>query len=199
VNSDIRTARGVTLTGQADMEVAPVFRWCTVLLLLWLFTPAPVVGGGQSLPSRHVESSYSLALRLTDNPAQPLFVVGITGGFTGIQMVASVYRDGRVVTVRRGAGRSNAPVETHVPLSRNAVQVVLGAAVRSHVFAIPRSVQDAVFGADIPVLFFRVATTTGVRRVHVMGGESSHPAGSQAFFPIWSLLYAIAGYPPQVG
>jgi hypothetical protein len=115
-----------------------------------------------------------------------------------VQMVASVYRDGRVVTVRRGAGRSGTPVETRVPLSRDAVQIVLGAAVRNHIFTIPRSVQDAVFGADIPVLSFRFVTTSGARCVHVMGGESSHPAGSQAFFPIWSLLYALAGYSPQV-
>jgi hypothetical protein len=38
----------------------------------------------------------------------------------------------------------------------------------------------------------------GQRSVHAMGGETSHAAGSQAFFPIWSLLYAIAGYPPQI-
>jgi hypothetical protein len=175
-----------------------VSRWCVALLSLWLFVPAPALAAGQSLPSLRVENSHALALRMTDDPAKPLFVVGIQGGFTGVQMVASVYRDGRVVTLRRGAGRSSTPVETRVPLSRNAVQVVLGAAVRGHVFAIPRSVQDAVFGADIPVLSFRFVTTSGARSVHVMGGESSHPAGSQAFFPIWSLLYAIAGYPPQV-
>ena len=171
-------------------------RWYAMVLLLWLFILAPAVAAGQSVPSHRVKNPH--ALHLTDDPAKPLFVVGIKGGFTGIQMVASVYRDGRVVTVRRGAGQSNAPVETRVPLSRDAVQIVLGAAVRSHVFAIPRNVQDAVFGADIPVLSLRFVTTSGARSVHVMGGESSHPAGSQAFFPTWSLLYALAGYPPQV-
>ena len=114
-------------------------------------------------------------------------------------MIASVYRDGRVVTVRQGAGRSGTPVETRVPLSVIAVQKVLGWAVSSHVFSIPRSVQDAVFGADIPVLSLSIATNSGVRRVHVMGGEFSHPPGSAAFFPLWSLLDALAGYPPQVG
>jgi hypothetical protein len=173
-------------------------RWYAVVLSLWLFTLLPGVAHGQSPASHRGERSHPLALRVTDDPATPLFAVGIRGGFTGVQMVASVYGDGRVVTIRRGAGQAPTPVETRVPLSRGAVQVVLGAAVRSQVFAIPRSVQDAVFGADVPVLSFRMATTRGVLRVHVMGGERSHPAGSQAFFPIWSLLYALAGYPPQV-
>jgi len=78
------------------------------------------------------------------------------------------------------------------------VVAVFKAAQRSHVFAIPRAVQDAVFGADIPVLSFSISTTRGQRSVQAMGGETSHAAGSQAFFPIWSLLYAIAGYPPQI-
>jgi hypothetical protein len=157
------------------------------------------IAGARSLDSRRVAASHPHALRLTSDPSKPLFTVGIRGGFTGAQMVASVYGDGRVLTVRRGTGASPTTVETHVPLSRGAVQTVLAAAVRSHVFAIPRSVQDAAFGADIPVLSFRIVTTRGARSVHVMGTEGSHPADSQAFFPIWSLLHAIAGYPPQIG
>ena len=183
--------------GQSETEAVPVCHWRVVLLSLWLFALSPAVVAAQLLPSPRVENSHP-ALRLTDDPAKPLFVVGIQGGFTGVQMVASVYRDGRVVTVRRGAGRSGTPVETRIPLNPKAVQIVLQAAVRNHVFAIPRSVQDAVFGADIPVLSLRFVTRSGARSVHVMGGESSHPAGSQAFFPIWSLLYALAGYPPQI-
>jgi hypothetical protein len=175
-----------------------VFRWCAVLLSVWLLALAPAVAAGRSLNSYRVESTHPPALRLADDPSKPLFTVGISGGFTGVQMVASAYRDGHVLTVRLGLGRSSAPAETRVPLSRGAVQVVLEAAVRSHVFAIPRSVQDAVSGADVPVLSFRIATTRGVLGVHVMGGEGSHPAGSGAFFPIWSLLYAVAGYPPQI-
>jgi hypothetical protein len=174
-----------------------VSRWFAVLLSMSLVTIAPALAAG-SHDSHHAAKTHHLALRLADDPSKPLFTVGISGGFTGVQMVASAYRDGRVLTVRLGLGRSSAPVETRVPLSLGAVQAVLGAAMRSHVFAIPRSVQDAVFGADVPVLTFRIATTRGVRSVHVMGGERNHPAGSQAFFPIWSLLYAIAGYPPQV-
>jgi hypothetical protein len=143
--------------------------------------------------------SPSHALRLTNDPTMPLFTVGISGGFTAAEMLASVYGDGRVLTVHQGTGGSPRTVETNVPLSRSAVQTVLNAAVRSHVFSIPRSVQDATFGADIAVLSFRIATNHGVRSVHVMGTEGSHPARSQAFFPIWNLLYAIAGYPPHIG
>jgi hypothetical protein len=174
-------------------------RWCAASLSLLLLTLAPARAAGASLSARHLESPHSLALRLANDPSKPLFAVGIKGGFIGIQMMASVYGDGRVFTVRKGAGRSNTPLETHVPLSRKAVQVVLKAAVRGHVFAIPRTVQDAVFGADIPILSFRIMTNRGIRSVHVMGGESSHPPGSQAFFPIWNLLYALAGYPTQIG
>jgi hypothetical protein len=174
-------------------------RWCAVSLSLLLLALVPASAAGASLRALHAENSHSLALRLANDPSKPVFAVGIQGGFTGVQMIALVYGDGRVLTVRKGAGRSNAPLETHVPLSRKAVQVVLQAAVRRHVFAIPHSVQDAVFGADIPILSFRFVTNRGIRSVHVMGGESSHPPGSQTFFPIWSLLYALAGYPPQVG
>jgi hypothetical protein len=173
-----------------------VCRWSAVLLSTCLLMLAPTVAAGSF--AHRVAGTHPLALRLADDPSKPVFTVGISGGFTGVQMVASADRDGRVLTVRLGLGRSSAPVETRVPLSLGAVQVVLGQATRSHVFAVPRSVQDAVFGADVPVLTFRIATTRGVRSVHVMGGERNHPAGSQAFFPIWSLLYAIAGYPPQV-
>jgi hypothetical protein len=104
------------------------------------------IDGGQT-PLSSEQSSHPLAVRPADDPSKPLITVDIRGGFTGAQMVASVYRDGRVVTVRH-AGRSSTRVETRVPLSHGAVQTVLAAAVRSHVFAIPRSVQDAVFGAD---------------------------------------------------
>jgi hypothetical protein len=114
-------------------------------------------------------------------------------------MVASVFGDGRVVTVRQGGGRSGAPQESRVPLSRGAVKAVLDLAVRRHVFDIPRSSQDAVFGADVPVLSFRISTTSGVRRVHAMGSEGNHAPGTGSFFPVWALLYALARYPSQVG
>jgi hypothetical protein len=158
-----------------------------------------VMAGAQSLDSQRVATSHSHALRLTTDPTKPLFTVGISGGFTGAEMLASVYGDGRVLAVHQGTGGAPRTVETNVPLSRGAVQAVLNLAVRSHVFAIPRSVQDAVFGADIPLLSFRITSNRGARSVHVMGTEGSHPAGSQVFFPVWNLLYAIAGYPPHIG
>jgi hypothetical protein len=157
------------------------------------------VANARPLDSHRVESSHSHSLRLTNDATKPLFTVGISGGFTGAEMIASVYGNGRVLAVHQGTSGAPRTVETHVPLSRGAVQAVLNLAVRNHVFAIPRSVQDAVFGADIPVLSFRIATNRGGRSVHVMGTEGSHPAGSQAFFPVWNLLYAIAGYPPHIG
>jgi hypothetical protein len=175
-----------------------VRRSCALLLALWLLTLTPALSSAQSLDSRRLAKPHPLALRLEQDPSKPLFAVGISGGFTGAQMLASVYRNGRVLTIRRGAGNSSVPAETRVSLSLSAVAAVLTAAQRSHVFAIPRSVQDAVFGADIPVLSLRIATTRGQRSVHAMGGETTHAAGSQTFFPIWSLLYAIAGYPPQI-
>ena len=170
------------------------FAICFSLLLLTL----PAITSAQADGSRPLATSHPLPLSLASDPSRPLFKVGISGGFTGAHMLASVYRDGRVLTVRRGVGNSGAPLETRVPLSVSAVVAVFKAAQRSHVFAIPRAVQDAVFGADIPVLSFSISTTRGQRSVHAMGGETSHAAGSQAFFPIWSLLYAIAGYPPQI-
>src|ERR1700736_3089578 len=122
-----------------------------------------VAAGSESLDSNRVAISHSHALRLAGDPSKPLFAVGISGGFTGAEMVASVYLAGRVLTVHQGTGGSPTTVETRVPLSRGAVQTVLEAAVRGHVFAIPRGVQNAVFGADVPVLSFRIATTRGVR------------------------------------
>jgi hypothetical protein len=118
------------------MKMVPVSRWFAVLLSMSLVTIAPALAAG-SHDSHHAAKTHHLALRLADDPSKPLFTVGISGGFTGVQMVASAYRDGRVLTVRLGLGRSSAPVETRVPLSLGAVQAVLGAAMRSHVFAIP--------------------------------------------------------------
>jgi hypothetical protein len=173
------------------LRASTVFCWLCLLLL-----PSSVAFGRPL--GQHALAAARPPLRLSIDPAKPLFVVGISGGFTGATMRASVYRDGRVVTVRTGAGGSGVPAETHVPLSVGAVAAVLGAAQRSHVFAIPRAAQDAIFGADIPVLSFRISTSRGQRAVHAMGGENSHASGTMAFFPIWSLLYALAGYPTQL-
>ena len=136
-------------------------RSCALLFPFLLLTLAPTLASAQSLDSRRLASSHALTLRLAQDPSKPLFTVGISGGFTGAHMLAAVYRDGRVLTVRRGVGNSGAPLETRVPLSVSAVVAVFKAAQRSHVFAIPRAVQDAVFGADIPVLSFSISTTGG--------------------------------------
>ena len=89
-------------------------------------------------------------------------------------------------------------METHVPLYRSSVAAAVAEASRARVFSIPRSIQDKVFGADIPVLSFTIYTGGGARSVHAMGGESNHVPGTAAFFRVWGLLYALAGYPPQV-
>lgn len=155
--------------------------------------PSPSIGKAASLSPAHAS-----VLRAASDPSKPLFTVGISGGFTGARMRAQVYVTGEVRTLREGANSPKTVAETRVPLSRGAVQAVLDAAARTRVFTISRSVQDRTFGADIPVLSFAVATNSGVRSVHIMGTEGSHPAGSGAFFPIWGLLYALAGYPSQI-
>ena len=111
-------------------------------------------------------------------------------------MRADVYVDGRVTIERRGVGHPGT-VETHVLVSRRAVQIILTVAEQHGVFRIPTSVQNGQFGADIPVLSLSMFTTHGERSVHATGTETHHVAGVGAFFPIWSLLYAVAGYPPQ--
>jgi hypothetical protein len=129
--------------------------------------------------------------------AAHLFDVGIAGGFTGASMTASVYADGTVVVVRRGVG--SPPRETlSLPLDPSAVKASIGVARRHHVFALPRSVQDAVIGADIPVRSLTVYTSHGVQTVHAMGSPGGHAPGTKAFFTSWSLFYALAGYPPQI-
>lgn len=128
----------------------------------------------------------------------PLFSVGIQGGFTGATMLATVYSDGRVSTVRQGAGRGKTVAETRVPLSLTAVTTVIQAARKSGALKIPKALQDRTFGADIPVLSFRLHTGRGVQAVHAMGSETDHVPGTEPFFPIWGLLYAIAGYPGQL-
>jgi hypothetical protein len=131
------------------------------------------------------------------SPAAHLFDVGIAGGFTGAAMTASVYADGTVVVVRQGAG--SPPRETvSVPLDRSAVKAAIGLARTRHVFALPRSAQDAIIGADIPVRSLTVYTGRGVQTVHAMGSSSGHARGTKAFFTSWSLFYALAGYPPQI-
>jgi hypothetical protein len=174
-----------------------LLRVLTVLFALCLLSLPSSLAYGRPLGQQHLAAAHP-PLRLSLDPAKPLFKVGISGGFTGATMRASVYRDGRVVIIRNGVGNSGTPTESRVPLSVGAVTAVLATAQRRHVLAIPRAAQDAVFGADIPVLSFTLWTNRGQFSVHAMGGEGSHAPGTRAFFPIWNLLYALAGYPPQI-
>jgi hypothetical protein len=131
--------------------------------------------------------------------ATRLFAVGISGGFTGAVMTATAYSDGSVVIHREEAGRTARDERRFVPLSSGAVKAATAVAVRRQVFAIPHAAQDAVFGADVPVLSLTVYSANGVRSVHAMGSERNHVAGTGRFFPVWRLFYALAGYPGQVG
>jgi hypothetical protein len=66
----------------------------TMITVIWA-GHGVVIAGAQSLDFRRLEISRSHALRLANDPSKPLFAVGISGGFTGAQMVALVYGDGR--------------------------------------------------------------------------------------------------------
>jgi hypothetical protein len=59
--------------------------------------------------------------------------------------------------------------------------------------------QNATFGADVPVVFLKVYTARGVKAVHATGTGNSHIQGTGKFFSLWGIFYALAGYPPQVG
>jgi hypothetical protein len=144
-----------------------------------------------------VHSSSTSAIRQATS--LPLFSVGIQGGFTGIIMDASVYADGRVTVTRQGGGRSTRTAETTVPLSVSAVKLAVKAARTTGVFSIPKSVQNATFGADVPVRVLRILDGTRIRTVRAMGSEVNHVRGAGSLFPVWGLLYALAGYPAQVG
>jgi hypothetical protein len=131
--------------------------------------------------------------------AKPLFAIGIQGGFTGAVMRATVFDNGAVSIDRSGAGRAPSTEHVTVPLSAGAVRAAVQLASRRHIFAIPRAAQNAVFGADIPVLSLTVYTSRGVHRVRAMGSETNHAPGTQRFFPMWTLFDALAGYPRQIG
>ena len=159
--------------------------------LLIAFLAAPIAArahgaGGQHGVPHQQKSAY-------------LFAVGIEGGFTGSTMTATVYPGGRIEIEREGAGRGPHTTVKNVPLSGSAVKTVLQIARSNNVYAIPKSVQNATFGADIPVRFITVPTKNGEQRVQAMGSENNHVDGADAFFPVWGLLYALAGYPSQLG
>jgi hypothetical protein len=175
-----------------------VFSSCFVLTAL-LAALIPLGFAREGAAASSAGSTPTHTLRLSSDPSKPLFSVGIQGGFIGAVMTATVYGDGRVQTVRQGAGRPVRSAVVTVPLSRSALKKVVQLAQRTRVFALPKSLQDQQFGADIPVLSLRLYTTSGIKSVHATGGENSHVKGTEAFFPIWGLLYALAGYPSQLG
>lgn len=130
---------------------------------------------------------------------QPLFTIGIQGGFTGVIMRASVHADGSVLIQRKGGGRALHETRTSVPLTRSAVTTAVQLAERQHVFTLPKTLQNATFGADVPVVSLTVYTARGVKEVHATGTGNSHVRGTEKFFSIWGIFYALAGYPSQVG
>jgi hypothetical protein len=130
--------------------------------------------------------------------ASPLFSVGLAGGITGTSMHATVYADGTVSVTRQGASQHPSAQYT-VPLTVSSVRQVTHLARLTRVFAIPKDVQNKSFGSDIPIRSFTIYTASGQRTVKAYGSEGSHVQGTAAFFPVWGLLHALAGYPPQLG
>lgn len=131
--------------------------------------------------------------------AQRLFTVGIQGGFTGAMMRATVYADGRVTIARQGAGRPLRQEERTVPLSLTAVAAARTLARQQRIYAIPAAVQQQTFGADVPILVLTVYSGGRTRTVQATGSERNHVSGTERFFPVWGLFYALAGYPSQLG
>jgi hypothetical protein len=169
------------------------------VLILVILVALPAIVNAKMVVAAPLPGRASTAINLPVDPSKPLYDVGISGGFTGASMVATVYGNGQVRIVRRrGAGERQETIGS-VPLVRSGVLAVARLAERNGALAIPKATQDRPYGADIPVLSFRLYTTGGVKSAHVMGVAGSHLPGTGAFFPIWALLHALAGYPSQLG
>ena len=156
---------------------------------------AMVAGTAAASPTRAAHLSGH-ALPAT---ARRLFTVGIQGGFTGAIMRATVYADGQVLIARQGAGRPLHDEQKTLPISLTAVAAARTLARQQKIYAIPKSVQQQTFGADVPILVLTVYSGGQAKTVQATGSERNHVPGTGKFFPVWGLFYALAGYPSQVG